>query len=638
MKPERRCAVMAEDGALSPVGGRAGSSGRLRRQSYRSSEHFCSLLDGLLSLRHSGTLFDVVLVVESRPIQAHRIILAASCDYFRGMFAGGLRETQQKEIAIHGVSYMAMKKILDYIYTSEIDLDPECVQEVLIAATLVQLENVIGFCCDFLFSWMDESNILELYHLADLYALQQLKAKVHSFMLSNIQTLSRTDVYRQLPQDEVFSALSSDELQVNSENEVYEAALHYHYSPEQVETDQVYLQVSPKDNLKMLDAVRFCLIEKHMLQRLHNRLKQCPLKDSVSAALRYHEQELLQPVLQTPLTQPRSTFHCILGFGGMFSSSSLAYTDHLFQVFHPSWGEWRSLTAAHTPRMSNQGIAVLNNFVYLIGGDMNTSGFHAETRCWRYDPRHNKWHTIQPLQQQHADHCVCVVGGHIYAIGGRDYNHELESVERYDPHKDTWEFVSPLKREVYAHAGAVVDGKIYITCGRRGVAYLRETCCFDPAANRWTGCAEGPVERAWHGMAAVNGRMYVIGGSNDERGYRRDVLKVACFNPTANSWSLMSPLPAGHGEPGIAVLDSHIYVVGGRTHDKGNRMKYVHVYNADKDEWKNGTKFKAHVSGLAACVALMTPAVIAQARSWEQRTKASWEEVDTDSSDDSSVD
>lgn len=638
MKPEHRCAVMAENGAPGPMGGRAGSSDRLSRQTYRSGQHFRSLLDGLLSLRHSGILFDVVLVVEGRPIQAHRILLAASCDYFRGMFAGGLRETQQKEIPIHGVSYMAMKKILDYIYTSEIELDPECVQEVLIAATLVQLENVIGFCCDFLFSWMDESNILELYHLADLYGLQQLKAKVHSFILSNIQTLSRADVYRQLPQEEVFRALSSDELQVNSENEVYEAALHYHYSPEQVETDQVYLQVSPKDNLKMLDAVRFCLIEKHTLQRLHDRLKQCPLKDSVSAALRYHEQELLQPVLQTPLTQPRSTFHCILGFGGMFSSSSVAYTDHLFQVFHPSWGEWRSLTAAHAPRMSNQGIAVLNNFVYLIGGDVNTSGFHAETRCWRYDPRHNKWRMIQPLQQQHADHCVCVMGGHIYAIGGRDYNHELESVERYNPHTDTWEFVCPLKREVYAHAGAVVDGKIYITCGRRGVAYLRETCCFDPAANHWTGCADGPVERAWHAMAAVNGRIYVVGGSNDERGYRRDVLKVACFDPAANLWSLMSPLPAGHGEPGIAVVHSHIYVLGGRSHDKGNRMKYVHVYNTSTDEWKNETEFKARVSGLAACVALMTPAVIAQARSWEQRTKPSWEDVDMDSSEDSSED
>ncbi|XP_035513591.1 kelch-like protein 22 isoform X2 [Morone saxatilis] len=631
MKPEHQSPAMAEDGDVSPMCGPAGSSGRPGRQTYRSSAHFRSLLDGLLSLREGGILFDVELLVEGRPIQAHRILLAASCDYFRGMFAGGLRETQQKEIPIHGVSYMAMKKILDYIYTAEIELDLECVQEVLIAATLVQLEIVISFCCDFLFSWLDESNVLEVHHLADVYGLQQLNTRIHSYILRNIVTLSRTDVYRQLPQDEVFKALSSDELQVSSENEVYEAALHYHYSPEQVETDQVYLQ----DNLKMLDAVRFCLIEKQVLQRLFGRLDQCPLKDSVSAALRYHEQEIWQPVLQSPLTQPRSTFHCILGFGGMFTANSLSASEHLFQVFHPSWGEWRTLTAAHAPRMSNQGIAVLNNFIYLIGGDKNTSGFRAETRCWRYDPRHNSWCDVQPLQQQHADHCVCVLDGHIYAIGGRDYCNELDVVERYDPRTNTWEFVSPLKREVYAHAGAVLDGKMYVTCGRRGMAYLKETYCYDPVANHWTACAEGPVERAWHGMAAVNGRLYVIGGSNDECQYRRDVLKVACFDPGANSWSLMTPLPAGHGEPGVAVLDSRIYILGGRSHDKGNRMKYVHVYNTDTDEWENDKDFKERVSGLAACVALMPPAVISQARTWEQRTKASWQDVDMDDSESS---
>ncbi|XP_017269985.1 kelch-like protein 22 isoform X2 [Kryptolebias marmoratus] len=630
MKPEGQSAAVAEDRELAPTGRGAGSSDRPTRQLFKSSAHFRSLLDGLLTLRQAGILFDVVLLVEGRPIQAHRILLAASCDYFRGMFAGGLREMQQNEVPIHGVSYTAMKKILDYIYTAEIELDLESVQEVLIAATLLQLESVTGFCCDFLFSWLDESNILEVHHLADLYGLQQLKARVHSYILRNIQSLSQTDVYRQLPEDDVFRALSSDELQVASENEVYEAALHYHYSPEEVETDRVYLQ----DNLKMFGAVRFCLIEKQTLQRLHSRLNKCPLKDLVSAALRYHEQELWQPDLQSPLTQPRSTFHCILGFGGMFGSRSLADKEHLFHVFHPGWREWRSLTAAHAPQMSNQGIAVLNNFVYLIGGDKNTNGFRAENRCWRYDPRHNRWCSIQPLQQQHADHCVCVVGGHIYTIGGRDYESELDSVERYDPHTNTWEFVSPLKREVYAHAGAVAGGKIYITCGRRGAAYLRETYCFDPAANQWGACAEGPVERAWHGMAAVNGRVYVIGGSNHERGFRRDVLKMACFDPAANSWSLLSPLPSGHGEPGVAVLDGRIYVLGGRSHDEGNRTKHVHVYDPDSDEWESETELKKRVSGLAASVVLLPLAVIAQARSWEQRTKAS----DVDNSEDSNED
>ncbi|XP_032435089.1 kelch-like protein 22 [Xiphophorus hellerii] len=636
MKLEGHRFIMAENGRAL-----VGSVKQARfsdRQLFRCWTHFHSLMGGLDTLRQSGTLFDVVLLVEGRPIQAHRVLLAASCDYFRCMFAGGLREMQQNEIPIHGISYTAMEKILDYIYTSEIELDLENVQEILMAASLFQLENVISFCCDFLFSWLDDSNILEVLHLADVYGLEHLKAKVHSYILRNIQSLSRTDVYRQLPEEDVFRVLSSDALQVASENEVYEAALHYHYSPEEVETDQVYLQVSRKGNLRMLDAVRFSLIEKQVLQRLHGRLNPCPLKDSVAAALRYHEQELLQPALQSPLTQPRSTFHCILGFGGMFSSRVSADMDHVFQVFHPSWSEWRTLKAAHAPRMSNQGIAVLNNFVYLIGGDRNNSGFCADSRCWRYDPRYNSWCSIQPLQMQHADHCVCVVGGHIYAIGGRDYKSELDWVERYDPVTNTWEFVSPMKKEVYAHAGAVLDGRIYVACGRRGMAYLRETYCYNPSTDDWTACAEGPVERAWHGMAAANGRVYVIGGSNDHRGYRRDVLQLACFDPTPNSWSLLTPLPSGHGEPGVAVLDGRIYVLGGRSHDKGNRMKYVHVYNTDKGEWENETELSKRVSGLAACVALMPPAVIAQAHSWDQYTKASSDDADIDNSEESSED
>ncbi|XP_024294609.1 kelch-like protein 22 [Oncorhynchus tshawytscha] len=621
---------MADDGELNQMGSPTSSSGQCGRQTYRSCAHSRSLLDGLFGLRQGGILFDVVLMVEGKPIQAHRILLAAACDYFRGMFAGGLRETQLTEIPVHGVTYTAMTKLLDFIYTSELELDLDNVQEVLVAATLVQIEEVIGFCCDFLFSWLDDSNILEVDKLADVYGLQQLGAKVHSYILRNIQTFSRTEVYRQLPPEKVLSVLSSDELEVSSENEVYEAALHYHYSPEQVETDQVSLQ----DNLRMLEAVRFCLMDKQVLQRLFGRLNQCPLKDFVAAALRYHEQELWQPILQGPLTQPRSNFNCILGFGGMFSSGSLTESEELFQVYHPSWGEWRTLTAAQAPRMSNQGIAVLNNFVYLIGGDKNTSGFRAETRCWRYDPRHNIWCSIKPLQQQHADHCVCVLDGHIYAAGGRDYSNELECVERYDPHTNTWEYVAALKREVYAHAGAVLDGKMYVTCGRRGMAYLRETYCYDPQHNQWAECAEGPVERAWHGMAAVNGRVYVIGGSNDERGYRRDVLQVACYSPADNSWSVMTPLPAGHGEPGVAVLGSLIYILGGRSHDKSNRMKYVHVYNTEADLWESGTAFEDRISGLAACVVLLSRAVIDQAKNWEQRTKASWEEVDLDNSED----
>lgn len=108
---------------------------------------------------------------------------------------------------------------------------------------LIQVQEVISFCCDFLFSWLDDDNLLEVEKLADIYGLDQLASKVHGYLLRNIRSLSRLPIYRQLPPDKVFSVLSSNDLDVESENEVYEAALHYHYTPEQVEKDQVCLKV-----------------------------------------------------------------------------------------------------------------------------------------------------------------------------------------------------------------------------------------------------------------------------------------------------------------------------------------------------------------------------------------------------------
>lgn len=55
------------------------------------------------------------------------------------MFAGGLREMEQEEVHIHGISYNAMCKILNFIYTSELELSVNTVQETLAAACQLQV-------------------------------------------------------------------------------------------------------------------------------------------------------------------------------------------------------------------------------------------------------------------------------------------------------------------------------------------------------------------------------------------------------------------------------------------------------------------------------------------------------------------
>ncbi|MBV99886.1 Kelch-like protein 22, partial [Eschrichtius robustus] len=167
--------------------------------------------------------------------------------------------------------------------------------------------------------------------------------------------------------------------------------------------------------------------------------------------------------------------------------------------------------------------------------------------------------------------------------------------------------------QVYAHAGATLDGKMYITCGRRGEDYLKETHCYDPGSDTWHTLADG---------------------------------MVACYSCKSGQWSSVCPLPAGHGEPGIAVLDNRIYVLGGRSHNRGSRTGYVHIYDVEKDCWEEGPQLDNSISGLAACVLTLPRSLLLEPpRGTPDRSQADqdfasevmsvsdWEEFDNSSED-----
>lgn len=48
---------------------------------------------------------------------------------------------EQEEVHIHGISYNAMCKILNFIYTSELELSVNSVQETLAAACQLQVRH-----------------------------------------------------------------------------------------------------------------------------------------------------------------------------------------------------------------------------------------------------------------------------------------------------------------------------------------------------------------------------------------------------------------------------------------------------------------------------------------------------------------
>jgi hypothetical protein len=66
-------------------------------------------------------LADVVLVVEGERFPAHRNVLAARSEYFRGLVLSGMQEgSGQQEIALEEVSAGAFRVVLRYLYTAAV--------------------------------------------------------------------------------------------------------------------------------------------------------------------------------------------------------------------------------------------------------------------------------------------------------------------------------------------------------------------------------------------------------------------------------------------------------------------------------------------------------------------------------------
>lgn len=95
---------------------------------------------------------DVVFYVENQKLYAHRVILAARCEYFRALLFGGLSESSQSEIVLN-IPLEAFKALLRYIYSGHMSL-----------------------------SQMKEENILDTLGLANQYGFTELESSISEYL------------------------------------------------------------------------------------------------------------------------------------------------------------------------------------------------------------------------------------------------------------------------------------------------------------------------------------------------------------------------------------------------------------------------------------------------------------------------
>src|SRR5207302_723921 len=90
---------------------------------------------------------------------------------------------------------------------------------------------------------------------------------------------------------------------------------------------------------------------------------------------------------------------------------------------------------------------------------------------------------------------------------------------------------------------------------------------YDESAARWIAKKPMPVPAHHIIAAAVNGRFFVFGGfipSGDRDGWL-PIDRAWDYDPQADAWKALPPLPTRRGAGAAVALGGRIYVIGGST-------------------------------------------------------------------------
>ncbi|EAW95474.1 chromosome 16 open reading frame 44, isoform CRA_b [Homo sapiens] len=218
---------------------------------------------------------------------------------------------------------------------------------------------------------------------------------------------------------------------------------------------------------------------------------------------------------------------------------------------------------------------------------------------------------VASMNQRRVDFYLASIEDMLVAIGGRNENGALSSVETYSPKTDSWSYVAGLPRFTYGHAGTIYKDFVYISGGHdyQIGPYRKNLLCYDHRTDVWEERRPMTTARGWHSMCSLGDSIYSIGGSDDniESMERFDVLGVEAYSPQCNQWTRVAPLLHANSESGVAVWEGRIYILGGYSWENTAFSKTVQVYDREADKWSRGVDLPKAIAGGSACVCALEP-------------------------------
>lgn len=460
----------------------------------------------------------------------------------------------------------------------------ENVQDLMMAADMLQLGELVLICGEFLRNHMEPNNCVGIYQFLEQIGCSELLEFTQNYIHAHFLQVCEGEEFSSLSKDQLTCLLRSEELRIEDEYQVFTAAMNWLLHD---------ITHRKKHVVEVLEPIRFPLLSPQRLYAYIEGVSDFSLRVALQTLLREYiettktlkdSKTVTQPIKTRPRRKARKFVYAIGGYtrlqGGRWSDSRALSCVERFDSFTQFW---TTVSSLHQAR-SGVGIAVLDGMIYVIGGEKDSMIFDCAER---YDPVTKQWAAIASLNFPRCGVGVCPCHGALYAFGGWIGSEIGKTMERYDPEENKWEVIENMPVPRYYFGCCELQGFIYVIGGisDEGVE-LCSAEVYNPISRRWRALPVMMTRRAYVGVASLNNAIYAVGGWNEALG-SLDTVEKYC--PEEERWVEVASLSVARAGVSVAAVNGLLYAIGGRNSGRDFSapvtVDSVEIYDPHLDTW-----------------------------------------------------
>ncbi|GBP23387.1 Kelch-like protein 17 [Eumeta japonica] len=353
-------------------------------------------------LRKNDKFCDISLFSGNSLVKAHRVVLAASCPYFEAMFNVGLKESQQVFINLPSVSPDVLPLLVDFIYTGRTRISESTAQQLMVAAHMLQIQDLVKGCIKYLKSHLDPSNALSIFRFAETLCCSDLADRALVYIGKHWASITQTEDFLDLPLPDFAKILSSNEFIVNHESDI-----------------EWYCQICNivLDCCKKLRYLIWLRTERDIRSGI--RAGSLSEMEVVVSVVRWLEHD---PALRVP---DWDKLIPLLHLGTLSTN-----------ILDNVWKDLGDMKLKNILKIFNMGMVSQADdrprgcsTFYIVGG---FKGSLTAATVFKFDTHKKAWEVVAPMATPRTNLSVAVLMGRLYAVGGAD-GAALASGEVYNP-------------------------------------------------------------------------------------------------------------------------------------------------------------------------------------------------------------